>query len=78
LGTNTANSIRAGIYFGYIGALTHLITLYREILGPGSKVIATGGLIRYFGGQVTGIDAFEPDLIFFGLKSVYDRQQTSA
>ena len=78
LGTNTVNSIRAGIYFGCIGALTHLIILYRQILGPGSKVIATGGLIRYFKGRVPGIDAFEPDLLFYGLKSVYDRQQRSA
>jgi type III pantothenate kinase len=77
VGTNTVNSIRAGIFFGYIGTLTHLIALYREILGPGSKVIATGGLIRYFRGRVPGIDAFEPDLLFYGLKSVYDRQQRS-
>ena len=78
LGTNTVNSIRAGIYFGYIGTLTHLIALYREILGPKSKVIATGGLIRYFRGRVPGINTFEPDLLFYGLKSVYDRQQQSA
>jgi len=78
VGTNTVNSIRAGIYFGYIGTITHLIALYREILGPGSKVIATGGLIRYFKGRVPGIDAFKPDLLFYGLKSVYDRQQRSA
>lgn len=77
VGTNTVNSIRAGIYFGYIGTLTHLIALYREILGPGSKVIATGGLIRYFKGRVPGIDLFEPDLLFYGLKSVYDQQQRS-
>jgi type III pantothenate kinase len=77
VGTNTVNSIRAGIFFGYIGTLTHLIALYRKILGPNSKVIATGGLIRYFRGRVPGIDAFEPDLLFFGLKSVYDRQQRS-
>jgi len=75
VGTNTADSIRAGIYYGYIGTLTHLISVYREVLGPGSKVIATGGLIRYFRGRVPGIDLFEPDLLFHGLKSVYDRLQ---
>ena len=77
LGTNTVDSIRAGIFFGYIGALTHLIGLYREILGPGTKVIATGGLIRHFRGRVSGIDRFEPDLLFHGLKSVHDRLQRS-
>ena len=78
VGTNTVNSIRAGIFLGTVGALTHLIALYRQILGPKSKVIATGGLIRYFKGRLPGIDAFEPDLLFYGLKSVYDRQQKSA
>jgi type III pantothenate kinase len=77
VGTNTVNSIRAGIYFGYIGTLTHLIALYRQILGADSKVIATGGLIRTFRGRVPGIDRFEPDLLFYGLKSVYDQHQQS-
>ncbi|MBN2399501.1 MAG: type III pantothenate kinase [Candidatus Aminicenantes bacterium] len=75
VGTNTVHSIRAGIFYGYAGMLTHLIALYRSILGHASKVIATGGLIRYFRDRVPGIDFFEPDLLFFGLKSVYDRQQ---
>ncbi len=75
VGTNTVNSIRAGIFYGHVGMLTHLIALYRSILGPASKVIATGGLIRHFQGRVPGIDVFERDLLFYGLKSVYDRQQ---
>jgi type III pantothenate kinase len=77
VGTNTVNSIRAGIFYGYVGALTHLIAIYRGIMGQESKVIATGGLVRYFRGRVPGIDAFEPDLLFHGLKSAYDRRQRS-
>ena len=78
VGTNTLHSVRAGIFYGYVGTLTHLIGLYRGILGQGSTVIATGGLIRYFRGRVPGIDVFEPDLLFFGLKSVHDRQRSPA
>jgi type III pantothenate kinase len=78
VGSNTVTSIRAGIFYGYVGALTHLIALYRTILGPQSKVIATGGLIRYFKGRVPGIDRLEPDLLAYGLKSVHDRQQRSS
>lgn len=74
VGTNTVDSIRAGIYFGHIGALQHLIACYREILGPQSRVVATGGLLRYFQGQVPGMDACEPDLIFLGLRSIFQRQ----
>jgi len=75
VGTNTAASIRAGIYFGYIGTLQHLIACYRQILGPKSKVVATGGLSRYFKGRVSGIDIFVPDLLFLGLKSIYEQQR---
>ncbi|MCX6555162.1 MAG: type III pantothenate kinase [Candidatus Aminicenantes bacterium] len=78
VGTNTVDSIRAGIFFGYVGTLTHLIALYRRVLGSECKVIATGGLIRYFKGRVPGIDRFEPDLLFYGLKSIYDLQPALA
>jgi type III pantothenate kinase len=77
-GTNTADSIRAGVYFGYIGALQHLIACYREILGSGSRVVATGGLIRYFKGKVKGIDVFAPDLLFQGLRSIHERSHPNA
>ncbi len=73
VGTNTTDSIRAGIYFGTIGALQHLIDCYREVLGAKSKVVATGGLVRYFQDQVPGIDACEPDLIFLGLHRIFQR-----
>jgi len=74
VGSNTVDSIRAGIFFGTVGTLNHLIALYRRVLGPESKVIATGGLIRYFKDRVPGIDRFEPDLMFYGLKRIHDMQ----
>lgn len=70
VGTNTADGIRAGIYFGYIGALQHLISCYRKVLGPNARVVATGGQVRHFRGRVPGIDAYEPDLIFIGLRRI--------
>lgn len=74
VGTNTAASIRAGVFFGYVGTLQYLIACYRQILGPKSKVVATGGLSRYFKGRVSGIDIFVPDLLFLGLKSIFEHQ----
>jgi type III pantothenate kinase len=71
LGTNTADSVRAGIFYGYVGALQHLISLYRGRLGRAATVVATGGLVRLFRGRVNGIDAFEPDLIFQGLRRIH-------
>ena len=78
VGTNTTDSIRAGIFFGTIGALQHLIACYRDVLGPESKVVATGGLVRHFQGKVPGIDACEPDLIFLGLRRICLRLRSGA
>ncbi|MBN2346988.1 MAG: type III pantothenate kinase, partial [Candidatus Aminicenantes bacterium] len=74
LGTNTADSIRAGIYFGHVGALRHLIACYRGMLGPRARVVATGGMLRCLKEEVPGIDAFEPDLIFHGLRCIHERR----
>jgi type III pantothenate kinase len=71
VGTNTAASIRAGIYFGTVGALGHLIACYRDVLGPRCRVVATGGLLSEFRGRVPGIDHCEPDLIFLGLRRIH-------
>ncbi len=78
VGTNTVDSIRAGIFFGFVGSLQHLIGCYREILGPETRVVATGGLVGHFKGRVQGIDVFKPDLIFQGLRSIHERLSQGA
>jgi type III pantothenate kinase len=74
VGTSTAQCMRAGVFYGTIGTLTHLIAMYRAILGPASSVLATGGLMRHFRDRVPGIDRFEPDLLFYGLKRAGERR----
>jgi type III pantothenate kinase len=73
LGTNTESHIRAGIYYSYVGGIAYMIKEYKKIIGEDAKVIATGGLSKYFKSKIKGIDRFEPDLIFYGLKKIYDR-----
>ncbi|HLP45129.1 MAG TPA: type III pantothenate kinase [Candidatus Kapabacteria bacterium] len=73
LSTNTQDHIRAGIFFSCVGGLTYMIKEYKKIIGEKAKVIATGGLSKYFEGRIEGIDRFEPNLIYYGLKKIYDR-----
>ena len=75
LGTNTDTSIRAGIYYNYVGGISYMIERYKEMIGQNAKVIATGGLSKYFKDSIKNIDLFEPDLIYYGLKKIYDRQK---
>lgn len=75
IGTTTANSIRAGIYYSYIGSLNYMITEFKKIVGQEATVFATGGLTKYFENKIKNIDIYEPDLIFYGLKIISERQK---
>jgi type III pantothenate kinase len=72
MGTNTETHIVAGIYYSYVGGLSYMIEEYKKIVGSDAKVVATGGLVRYFESKIKGIHRFEPDLIYYGLKKIYD------
>ncbi len=72
IGKNTENSIKAGIYYNYIGGLSFMIREYKKILGDDTRVIATGGLTKYFEGKINEIDVYEPDLIYLGLKKLFE------
>jgi type III pantothenate kinase len=73
MGTNTESHIRAGIYYSYVGGIEYMIKEYKKIIGEDAKVIATGGLSKYFKSKIKGIDRYEPDLIYYGLKKIYDK-----
>jgi len=72
MGTSTETHIRAGIYYNYIGAVTYMIKEYKKIVGNYAKVVATGGLVKHFENEIEGIDMYEPDLIYYGLKKIFD------
>ena len=72
MGTNTESHIITGIYHCYVGGLSYMIKEYKKIIGNNAKVIATGGLVRYFESKIKGIDLFEPNLIYYGLMKIYD------
>lgn len=72
MGTSTESHIKAGIYYSYIGGLTYIIKEYKKIVGNYAKVVATGGLVQHFENKIEGIDMYEPDLIYYGLKKIFD------
>ena len=78
LGTQTAAQIRAGIFFGSLGALERLIREYQKILGVKCPVIATGGLSLLLRGRAGVIDEYDPDLIFLGIHSIRQRNAARA
>jgi len=74
IGKNTADCIRAGLYYCNLGGLDFMAGEYKKLLGEDARIIVTGGLIRYFKDQIREIDLYEPDLIYYGLKRIFDLQ----
>ncbi len=47
-GKNTVQSMQAGAYYGYLGAVEKLTANIKTSLGPETKIVATGGFSRLF------------------------------
>ncbi len=73
IGTNTADSIRAGIVYGTADMLDGLCNRIEEELGgPVASIIATGGLsmiAKYCKHDII----FDENLVLLGLKTIYDK-----
>jgi type III pantothenate kinase len=70
MGANTADAMRSGIYWGYVGLIEGLIARIQAETGP-AKVIATGGLAPLFADQIPIIEATHEHLTLEGLAEIY-------
>lgn len=73
LAKNTITSMQAGLVYGYIGQCEYIIKEFKRELGVDMKVIATGGLGKIIYKNTDLIDVYDPDLIFKGLKTIYEK-----
>ncbi len=80
IGTNTADSMRSGILYGYVGLVEGMVARFRQRLGPDMHVIATGGLAPIIGNETRVIEHIDPWLTLKGLRIIYDlnRERKSA
>lgn len=75
IGKNTSDSIKSGIFYGYLGEIEGLIKRIGEELGEPPRVIATGGLADLFASSTELIQEVDKDLTLKGLKIIYDRNR---
>ncbi len=74
MGRNTEESMRIGLVKGHAGAVMHVGEAMLRRTGPGTRVIATGGLAGFMKSHVPFIDTVEPDLTLLGLHYILERQ----
>ena len=73
LAKNTQTEMQAGIFYQYLGGIEYTIKQFRKEVGKDFKVIATGGLGRIVCNHTKLIDVYDPNLIFKGLKIIYEK-----
>lgn len=71
----TVTNMQAGIYYGYVGMVNHIVAKMKEELKqPKIRVIATGGLSRLISTDTDAIDVIDGLLTLKGLRIIYHQQ----
>ena len=75
IGRNTEESLRAGLYYGYLSMVEGLIARIIESLDEPAPVVATGGLASVFAEDLEMLHAVDPGLTLEGLRLIWDRNR---
>jgi type III pantothenate kinase len=63
------------LIFGYVGLVEGIVARFKQELGSGMKVIATGGLTDIISQETEVIDIVAPWLTLDGLRIIWDMNQ---
>lgn len=73
MGTTTETAIQSGIVFGYTGLVDNIIANFiKEMNVDSYKVITTGGQAQIIANFSQYIEKVDPDLLFDGMKIIYE------
>jgi type III pantothenate kinase len=75
VGRNTEQSLRAGLYYGYLSMVEGLITRVNDSLDEPAPVVATGGWADVFAADLKILHAVDPGLTLEGLRLIWDRNR---
>jgi type III pantothenate kinase len=72
IGRNTVAAIQSGVIYGYVGLIEGMVRRFKEELGEGAKVVATGGWAEMMAAETPVIDVVDTNLTLTGLRFIYE------